>query len=243
VLIDLQLQRLLVVLEVALTRRGRVRSAPLVESRAPQVDRDRAEHPLGERVARPRDRAGAERSAGRTGRYSDLANCAIPASMIGRWNQPGVPHRGWACVAIEDLGEPTHRCEICGHEEIRWTHIMQHPGYSGALTVGCVCAEKMESDYEGPRRREGKLKSRAKSRSTWLERNWRPSAKGNQRLRHQRSVFVVGGDQQGWWATWTPAESSGWRSVGWRYPTEEAAKLALFDARYPSRISVSDLIE
>jgi hypothetical protein len=24
----------------------------------------------------------------------------------GKWREPGVPHKGWACSHIEDLGEP-----------------------------------------------------------------------------------------------------------------------------------------
>jgi hypothetical protein len=31
----------------------------------------------------------------------------------GKWAQPGVPHRGWTCINVEDLGEPLHTCEMC----------------------------------------------------------------------------------------------------------------------------------
>ena len=32
----------------------------------------------------------------------------------GKWRQQGVPHRGWTCIDIEDLGEPAHTCVAGG---------------------------------------------------------------------------------------------------------------------------------
>jgi hypothetical protein len=37
----------------------------------------------------------------------------------------------------------------------------------------------MSGDYEGPKRREAKLRNRAVRRTRWLQRKWRVSAKGN----------------------------------------------------------------
>lgn len=58
----------------------------------------------------------------------------------GKWSQPGVPHKGWTCLDIEDLGEPSATCEMCEAQEIRYVHHMEHPNYSGSLGCGCVCA-------------------------------------------------------------------------------------------------------
>ncbi len=52
-----------------------------------------------------------------------------------RWDQPGVPHKGWRCVDVVDLranGEPADdtdyaTCQMCGNEKIRYVHIMDHP--------------------------------------------------------------------------------------------------------------------
>jgi hypothetical protein len=33
--------------------------------------------------------------------------------MTGKWALPGVPHKGWTCASIDDLGEPSHVCEMC----------------------------------------------------------------------------------------------------------------------------------
>jgi hypothetical protein len=43
----------------------------------------------------------------------------------GKWSQPGVPHKGWVCVDIEDLGEPSLTCEMCESQNIRYVHYME----------------------------------------------------------------------------------------------------------------------
>jgi len=90
-----------------------------------------------------------------------------------RWDQPGVPHKGWHCVDVVDLradGESADEtddatCQMCGNEKIRYVHIMEHPDLDENFDVGCVCAEKMSGDYEGPKRREAKLRNRAARRT------------------------------------------------------------------------------
>ena len=102
------------------------------------------------------------------------------------WNQEGIPHKGWQCVDVIDLrgdGESAEDteyavCQMCGNEKIRYVHIMEHPDLDENFDVGCVCAEKMSGDYEGPQRREAKLRNRAARRTRWLQRKWRVSAMG-----------------------------------------------------------------
>ncbi len=92
-----------------------------------------------------------------------------------RWDQPGVPHKGWHCLDVVDLradGGPADEtnyatCQMCGNEKIRYVHIMEHPDLDQSFEVGCVCAEKMSDDYEGPKRREAKLRNRAARRTRW----------------------------------------------------------------------------
>lgn len=73
--------------------------------------------------------------------------------MAGKWSIPGVPHKGWTCTSVEDLGAPDETCEVCETRDIRYVHHMQHPDYPESLAVGCICADHMENDYEGPRSR------------------------------------------------------------------------------------------
>ena len=96
------------------------------------------------------------------------------------WNKPGVPHKGWHCIDVEDIAEdadPTdeieyEQCEMCGHEKLRFVHIMEHPEYPGTLRVGCVCAEKMSDDYVSPRKAEDTLRNRAIRRRNFLSKEW-----------------------------------------------------------------------
>jgi len=113
------------------------------------------------------------------------------------WDQIGVPHKGWRCIYLVDLCfeqgddyEP-EVCQMCGQENLRYVHTMQHPDYPHALKVGCVCAEKMEDDYIGPRQRESKLANRVSRRRRWRTRNWRESGKGNHFLNVEGCNVVI----------------------------------------------------
>jgi hypothetical protein len=36
------------------------------------------------------------------------------ARGFGKWSQRGVPHKGWTCIGVEDLGrEDRAICEMC----------------------------------------------------------------------------------------------------------------------------------
>lgn len=97
----------------------------------------------------------------------------------GKWSEAGVPKKGWSCVGIEDLGEPSQLCEMCESVTIRYVQYMEPDQTTESLAVGCVCAEHMEEDYVRPKERERGLRSLAKRRKTWTERSWKRSAKGN----------------------------------------------------------------
>lgn len=116
--------------------------------------------------------------------------------MAQRWNQKGLPHKGWMCTGMEDRETPDSQCEMRGKEEVRYVHFMQHDDVAGTLEVGCVCAEKMEGEYgsaqSSARRQEAKLRNAASRRSRWPELSgWRQTAKGNMRINKDgRSVVI-----------------------------------------------------
>lgn len=97
----------------------------------------------------------------------------------GKWSEANVPHKGWSCVGVDDLEEPSQVCEMCESVDIRYVHYMEHPDYPATLIVGCVCAEHMEEDYARPRAREKDLRRLAARRKSWRERKWRTSQAGN----------------------------------------------------------------
>ena len=68
---------------------------------------------------------------------------------MNRWKSKGVPHKNWFIVDQLDMGHgSTITCEMCGTQEVRYVHIMDHNNYK-RLAVGCVCAENMSISYKG----------------------------------------------------------------------------------------------
>lgn len=82
----------------------------------------------------------------------------------------------------------------------------------------------MSDDFEGPKRREAKLRNRAARRTRWLQRKWRMSAKGNSFLNLDGYNLVVYPTKTGRWGY-----KIGDRFGSQTYPTNKEAKLALFD--------------
>lgn len=145
-------------------------------------------------------------------------------SETNLWKRSDVPHSGWVCTGISDLGEPAATCGMCGHQEIRYVHHMHHPEY-GSLGVGCICAGQMEGDPEGARRREREFKNRAARRATFEKKKWSRSRNGNLYTKIAGRHVVLFHDK----------ERNAWRySVDGTFSknsfsTKEKAALAAFD--------------
>lgn len=153
----------------------------------------------------------------------------------GKWAQPGVPHKGWTCVDIEDLGEPSAVCEMCETQDIRYVHTMEHPDFQGSLGCGCICAGRMEEDYAGAKEREKVLRNAAGRKRRWLSRrDWRTSSKGNPFLNvdgYNIVVFPLSGGMQGSWGfRITNRVTEGCLQSRKPYPSSDAARLRAFDA-------------
>jgi hypothetical protein len=150
--------------------------------------------------------------------------------MTGKWDDPGVPHEGWTCVGIEDLGEPSAVCEMCESQEIRYVHSMQHPDYGDVLECGCICAGNMAQDLEGARDREDRFKSRAKRRLTWAGKRWRESWHGNSFLNTRGFNIVVFGSRKGWGIKVEQRFGARVQFGRKRYATRAEAQAAAFEA-------------
>ena len=152
------------------------------------------------------------------------------AHRRGKWSVAGVPHRGWVCVDIEDLGEPSTDCEMCESQTIRYVHHMEHPEYPRVLQVGCVCAGNMEGSLSASRVREASMRSRAEKRNRWLSRAWKVSAKGNPHIKAEGYRVTVYPRGQGWAFTLAPVDGSTVLHARRSYQSTSAAKLAAFDS-------------
>jgi len=151
--------------------------------------------------------------------------------LTGKWSILGVPHKGWTCTSVEDLGAQDKVCQMCETQHIRYAHHMEHPDHPESLAVGCVCAGHMENDYQGPRRRETAYRNTAQRRRRWLSRKWKVSANGNDYLNTDGLHIVVFQKNPRLWGARIEDRATG-RSIPSRrpYQTEDAAKLAAFDA-------------
>jgi hypothetical protein len=149
----------------------------------------------------------------------------------GKWAQPGVPHRGWTCIGVEDLEAPVATCEMCETVIIRYVHRMMHADYPTSLGVGCICAGHMEGDYVAPRAREVRLRTRARRRQTWGRRQWSRSRHGNLYLRTEGYVLTIVPQGMAWRVLVQTQRSTRLRQLGrLDYATPQEAKAAALDA-------------
>lgn len=147
----------------------------------------------------------------------------------GKWSEPGIPHKGWICNDIEDLGEPSAICEMCRSSQLRFAHHMSHPDYEDKLVVGCICAGHMSGDYEGVRKREAAMKSRADKRKRWLTRKWKISVKNNPCLVDGDFIITVFEKNNSWKFLLINKITQGRFFSRRSFNTQEKAKLAAFD--------------
>lgn len=153
----------------------------------------------------------------------------MESTGTGKWRMEGVPHKGWTCVNIDDLEEPSHLCEMCEAQEVRYVHTMTHPDYPQPLQVGCVCAGNMEQNIELARQRESQFKNKQKRRIKWLEREWLISHKGNPFLNVDNFHIVLYPKGNTWeFKIRDKTTNTGYDGTG--HDTEKEAKLAVFDA-------------
>lgn len=152
--------------------------------------------------------------------------------MTGKWTVPGVPHKGWTCEGISDLGELAAVCQMCEVAEIRYAHQMSHPNYGEVLTVGCICAGFMEQDHERARNRERVFVNELARRRNWLSRKWRLSARGFEFLNTDGFNIVIF-HRPGTWASRITLRDGGefWESKR-KYPTSDAAKLGALEGLF-----------
>jgi hypothetical protein len=148
----------------------------------------------------------------------------------GKWSQEGVPHKGWTCIDIEDSGAVSFVCEMCESQHIRYIHYMKHPDYQDILSVGCVCAGKMEGNYTKAKLRDDFMKKRAARRLHWIHNSrWKVSQKGNDWIKTDGYIIVMKKAGK-LWRAFIKSETGNFEKWSYRqYESKDMAKLAAFD--------------
>lgn len=157
------------------------------------------------------------------------------------WDQKGVPHKGWSCIGMEDLGEDLEhldadsrkdyyeRCEMCNNEGIRYVHIMKHEEYPDELRVGQQCAVKMENDYANPKERETALRNKTNRRLNFLRKSWTKNAKGNHILKYKGHHITIMPSRYGKGFGVAFGSAFTWEYNGQKIPNMEKAILVAFE--------------
>jgi hypothetical protein len=140
--------------------------------------------------------------------------------------------RVWRCDGVTDLGQARGRCGACNRERVRFMHKMTDPESGEALSVGRVCAGRLEGDPEAPVRRERGLLKRSDARKRWVERGWLTSRNEVPYRRVEGRYVRLFRRGFGRWAFTVDGAAS--RET---YESADAAKLAAFESLYPSSSS------
>lgn len=148
-----------------------------------KIEIDNAANPMEENIPSPPRQGKIS-----TTQAAHLKN--LKESSPNLWKRDDVPHTGWTCTGISDLGAPVGICEMCGYQIIRYAHHMEHPRYRN-LIAGCICAGKMEGDIAGAKQREAEFKNRQARRMNFFKRKWKQSKKGNEYLKIDQHVIVL----------------------------------------------------
>lgn len=119
------------------------------------------------------------------------SNEPVDVDYDNLWKRSDVPHDGWSCTDVIDLGEPVGTCKMCGHQIIRYVHIMMHPEYPRVIGAGCVCAGKMEGDVKRARDRENAFKNRLARIETFLKIPLKRSRNGNEYIKYKNEIITV----------------------------------------------------
>jgi|UPI000687FACC hypothetical protein len=153
-----------------------------------------------------------------------------PSAGRGKWSEPGVPHKGWTWVGIEDLEDNKVTCEMCEAREVRYAHYMCHPDYPETLLCGCICAGHMEGNLARAEERDRRMINAARRRANWLTRSgWHSSGKGNPTIRTDGYQVTVFRDGSKWGGVVAHRATNDRRFLPRSYPTVDEARLAAFD--------------
>ena len=151
-------------------------------------------------------------------------------SNFGKWADAGVPHKGWTCVDIEDLGSASQICEMCEHQTIRFVHFMTHPNCTGELSCGCDCAARMEENYQAAEIRDKGMRNRAGRKKKWPNlQAWHTSQNGNLTIKKDGfriTVFKKGTEYK---AVVSDSSETFKKFTRRAYPDEKSAQLASFE--------------
>ena len=114
-----------------------------------------------------------------------IARCQ---KKLKAWN---APLENWRCVKLIDGEDADFECELCGYENVRYIHVMEHDEYFEKLYVGCICAGIMEGNILAAQECDRKMKNRSKRKQNFPNWKWKIARNGAYYVEYRgRCVFI-----------------------------------------------------
>lgn len=122
------------------------------------------------------------------GKY--LARCQ---KELESWD---APISGWTCTHVYDVREddydaPLAKCDLCGCENVRYVHVMEHELFYEPVEVGCICAGIMEGDILRAKKRERLLKNRSARKRNFIKKEWNQKGDHTWMRRYRNQALMI----------------------------------------------------
>lgn len=158
----------------------------------------------------------------------------MPSSDIcgqDRWIKAGLPREGWVRVAADEVEPRGGTCDRCQRALTGPVHVLRHHSYDGALRVDAHCSRELRVKPP-PTEPKPSPRSRATKRLQWLARAWKRGGgfDGALSLAADGYMTRVRPLESGWCFELRPVGQAEVCRTGTGYASDEAARLAAFDA-------------
>lgn len=141
--------------------------------------------------------------------YSAITIISISTPSLNasglRWDEEGIPHKGWKPVEIVTREERDGNCEFCGNH-IKYEHHLSHEEQDLQMIAGSQCAIKLAEEYKTTiesrqRAAISAVRKATRARNKWIREGWRVKDNGNQgkRLSYNNWVNIFRDRNSGNW--------------------------------------------
>ena len=149
----------------------------------------------------------------------------------GKWIATGLPLDGWSRVPAPRQEGSGGFCQRCRASIRGIAQLLHHPSYDGVLRVDALCARQLLQASQATSAYERlPPRSRAAKRLLWIDRSWWRDEAGCAYLRADGYLVSSCAHDGAWRFEVRRIGAQRAARTGSGYPTDEAARLAAFDA-------------
>ncbi|WP_316894311.1 hypothetical protein [Ralstonia mannitolilytica] len=149
----------------------------------------------------------------------------------GKWIAAGLPQNGWSRVPAPHSEGSGGFCQRCCASIRGTAQLLCHPSYDGVLRVDALCARQLLQASQATSAYERlPPRSRAAKRLLWIDRSWWRDEAGCAYLRADGYLVLSYAHKGAWRFEVRKIGVQRADRTGSGYSTDEAARLAAFDA-------------